>query len=151
MKYILVSVKKKYVDLIFSGKKLLEMRLTAPNEDLPIKVFIYETFGRYNNITKQYEGSGKVVGEFILNNIKEFDVNPLEKNKYLITQQDLDIICLTYEELCEYGGGRKLYGWKVNNELCKYRTPINLSEFNLKRPPQSWQYLSKNSIKNIIN
>ena len=88
MKYILVSVKKKYVDLIFSGKKLLEMRLTAPNEDLPIKVFIYETFGRYNNITKQYEGSGKIVGEFILNNIKEFDVNPLEKNKYLITQQD---------------------------------------------------------------
>ena len=42
MKSILLSIKPKYVELIASGKKTIEVRKTAPKE-VPFKAYIYET------------------------------------------------------------------------------------------------------------
>ena len=162
MQYILMSIKKKYLDLIFSGDKKLEIRKTMPVNNLPVKVLFYETLGNYNEISGKYEGSGKIIGECVVNKIEIFPyehncdpfnlMKQLDEKVYWIKCGELKDTCLTYEELAEYGKERTVYGWNVTNELCKYQTPIELSDLGLKRPPQSWQYLTKNSLKkhNII-
>lgn len=65
---IMQSIKKKYVDLILSGKKKVEIRKTGPRynegEDTVYKVFIYET--------KANGGCGKVIGHYY-SRVKRFD------------------------------------------------------------------------------
>lgn len=64
MKSILLSIKPKYVELIASGKKTIEVRKSAPQE-VPFKAYIYCTYG---NPKENYalRKQGKVIGEFIL-------------------------------------------------------------------------------------
>lgn len=66
MKSILLSIKPKYVELIASGEKTIEVRKTAPQE-VPFKCYIYETKGQYVKFThgahtKYGYGRGKVIG-----------------------------------------------------------------------------------------
>lgn len=74
MKSILLSIKPKYVELIASGQKTIEVRKTAPQE-VPFKCYIYETQGRTETpwIDEDghfiYKGRGQVIGEFICDKV----------------------------------------------------------------------------------
>ena len=43
MKSVLISIKPKWCELIASGKKTIEVRMTRPKQDTPFPCYIYET------------------------------------------------------------------------------------------------------------
>lgn len=130
MKAILMSIKPEYGEKILSGEKTVELRKTAP-ADLE---FLFESDG---TVYLYFAGTGMVMGEFKL-------------NQFLNKEPDGDLdafmaaACLTAGELKAYGPGRngRFCGWQVK-QAGTYVTPIPLSAFGLKRPPQSWCYVEK--------
>ena len=114
MKSILLSIKPKYVELIASGKKTIEVRKSAP-QGVPFKVYIYETKGKKiecgfhledtgitlrekyvfgmkkARIVKHYrnEGRGKVIGEFICDKIVKYDYQVIACAKYEVNGADV--------------------------------------------------------------
>lgn len=118
---------------------------------------------------KCYLADGKVIGEFICDNIHihiPLGLRGFEENKATLTQ-----MCLTKDDLNKYSGLKLLYGWHIS-DLKIYDKPKELSEFytrcnileskcklcdncfdredyygrhyavkKLTRPPQSWCYL----------
>ena len=113
MKSILLSIKPKYVELIASGEKTIEVRKTAPKCDVPFKCYIYCTSSDVHSALVvgygdaklihccNYKsaipvggaiGNGKVIGEFICD--KLFLLHPytydggnadLERRKFIQT------------------------------------------------------------------
>ena len=173
MKAVMMSIQPRWCELIASGKKTVEVRTTKPKLETPFKVYIYCTKDEplYHSGEKFYMkeanefGNGKVIGEFVCCNIDEY--NPIEAHTGLIYWLDdrsfentgLDNL----EDLCEYGNGKRLYGWHIS-DLKLYDKPRALSEFHkdgyqeaknnvfgwtaeeekswqIKRPPQSWMYV----------
>lgn len=138
MKSILLSIKPKYVELIASGQKTIEVRKTAPQE-VPFKCYIYESRNGghrckhcnekdscYSYAPKNvgcYNGRGKVIGEFICNNASELDYVYYWNNGYEFAT------CLTYRQVADYGKGKTLYGWHIS-DLKIYDKPRELSEFS---------------------
>lgn len=194
MKSVLISTRPKLVEKIChkigedeTGKaiyeKRIEVRNTAPQE-VPFKCYIYETKGQYVKFThgahtKYGYGCGKVIGEFICDKVDEYNFhNGLVAfnsmglpsgfyGSYLIFADDYKSMCLSYDEVKNYGKGKTLYGWHIS-DLKIYDKPKELSEFcipckvsceNCKnplyfecwceekgkkivtRPPQSWCYV----------
>ena len=106
--------------------------------------------------------NGKVVAEFTLNKVDtlERDLNDwLPKNRYDVSNELLKNINLNQEQLWNYGQGKTLYAWYIDN-LKIYDKPKELSEFStishrmkgkesrftsylLQRPPQSWCYVEE--------
>ena len=136
MKSILLSIKPKYVALIASGKKTVEVRKTAPKE-VPFKCYIYMTQGAYKDLGLYSEGiyqnRMKVIGEFICDRVIEWkylpdDVFPSWLRMYYIYADDGEKTCLSYREIEEYGKGKTLYGWHIS-ELKIYDKPKQLREF----------------------
>lgn len=93
MKSVLISIQPKWVELIASGKKTIEVRKIRPKLETPFKCYIYCTkekrkddfttisgaFGLIRcpecaiyNRAKEYDGNGKVVGEFVCDSIDEY-------------------------------------------------------------------------------
>lgn len=154
MKSILLSIKPKYVELIASGKKTIEVRKSAPKE-LPFKCYIYETKGAAETpwIDEDghfiYKGRGQVIGEFICDKVDEYhydycDGVDIDDDTILETAIDR-------EDINIYAKGKTLYGWHIS-DLKIYDKPRNLSEFGkvgfghkvpLKRPPQSYMYVEE--------
>ena len=168
MKSILLSIKPKYVELIASGEKTIEVRKSAPQE-VPFKAYIYCTKGKpylyrvddddnfeltntlrpkVDGYIKDYnEQNGKVIGEFICDKIYEYpydycDGVDIDDDTILETAIDR-------EDINIYAKGKTLYGWHIS-DLKIYDKPRELSEFGkvgfghevpLKRPPQSWMYI----------
>lgn len=87
---------------------------------------------------------GKVIGEFICDNILSFpydehigfptpayDGDPSFRDcgaGHWITGEELEQTCLSYEELCTYGNGKNLYGLHIS-DLVIYDEPKPLSAF----------------------
>lgn len=95
MKSILMSIKPKYCDLIASGNKTIEVRKTIPKVKTPFNCYIYECKGKEifksMEIPKGYgegyidfyefEGRGKIIGEFVCDEIQIlFNTNGNPKN-----------------------------------------------------------------------
>ena len=193
MKSVLISTRPKLVEKIChkigedeTGKaiyeKRIEVRKTAPKE-VPFKCYIYETKGQYVKFThgahtKYGYGRGKVIGWFICDKVDEYNFhNGLVAfnsmglpsgfyGSYLIFEDDYESMCLSYDEVKNYGKGKTLYGWHISN-LTLYDRPKELSEFRkpcdrfldcctcrrlvrneymscdnkITRPPQSWCYV----------
>lgn len=137
MKAVLLSTRPKWCGKICheigtdkNGKpiyeKPIEVRKTKPSIPTPFKVLIYQTKSRNNAIYKQYKvddlRSGKVIGEFICDEVEE--INCLT---FILQGYEIDT-CLTYKEFYEYGKGKTLYGWHIS-DLKIYDKPKELSEF----------------------
>ena len=89
--------------------------------------------------------NGKVVAEFTLNkvDILQRDLNDwLPKNRYDVSNELLKDINLNQNELWNYGQGKTLYAWHID-DLKIYDKPKELSEFKLKRTIQSWCYVEE--------
>lgn len=195
---VLISIKPKYCELIAAGKKTIEVRKTKPKTETPFKCFIYECQGeeicKIIDIPKEqgggcidiyeYEGCGKVIGEYVCDSIDKIHVPTdlmWEHEIADFSERTLNILnnsCLSYDDMINYSecsldnyNPRKeyLYGWHISN-LVIYDKPKELREFittkaldyddwhyglydgsttyedyltqfRLKRPPQSWCYV----------
>ena len=139
---VLASISPKYCELIASGKKTVEIRKTIPKIEPPFKVYVYCTLSGSNeffkedckgdiaewNRSKMALKKGKVIGEFICDNIetiKRTDYSPI----FYFTRMGT---CLEPSEMWEYGKGKPLYAWHIS-DLIIYDKPKELSEF--KTPP----------------
>lgn len=161
MKAILMSIKPKRCEKIFSGEKTIEVRKTAPKET-PFKVYVYQTKYRLGNkfidevLNTVYDG-GKVVGEFVCDRVEHYYAN--ERGWYGYPHEET---CLRCAEIAHYGKQKRLFGWHITTPKL-YDTPKELEVFwtvrctnktgdckkcevkpacisNVTRPPQSWMY-----------
>ena len=169
----MISIKPQWVEKILNGEKTIEIRKTMPKCELPCKVYIYCAKGKYEifntlrgiehkGIYTGYLLNGKIVAEFILNKVDtlERDLNDwLPKNRYDISNDLLKDINLNQNELWNYGQGKILYAWHID-DLKVYDKPKELSEFSsilkrmkgkesrfsshlLQRPPMNWCYVEE--------
>ena len=145
MKSVIMSLNPKWCGLILSGAKTKEVRKRAPLQKCPFKVYLYctkpnthdpwELLEIHNHDNgKIYRGNGKIVGEATCVSITEYG-RPFGNQIYGT--------CLTARELYEYAGNSdKLCYMALENPIV-YDKPKELSEFGLKRAPQSWQYIEE--------
>lgn len=183
MKSVLISIQPQWCEKIFNGEKTIEVRKSRPNISPPFEVFVYQTKIRFKVRDWQEnfqsiiftpnggaeDGNGKVIGEFVCD---EIYVRPANVIYYGKGQEDyLDLLksaCMTEREVLDYMGGqfnRDTYFWHVT-DLKIYDKPKELGEFRtikctnkkgscsdckikpdcikyLTRPPQSWQYVEE--------
>lgn len=171
MRAILMSIKPKWCELIFSGEKTVEVRKNAPKLKPPFKVYVYQTEYRLGDkfieevLNTVYDGR-KVVGEFVCDKVEENipDYHPMfEEFFYSCFECGND--CLSQKEMQKYGKDDTLYGWHIT-EPKLYDTPKELELFwsvrctnkkgdcqtcevkpacinNITRPPQSWCYVEE--------
>ena len=121
---VLHSIRRPHSDRIKTRVKRWEIRKTKPSIPTPFTDYIYEP--------KSGGGCGKVIGEFVCDDIYEIkpDAECYFSYGYDIDDDTLDETCLTQENLKEYGKGRTLYGLHISR-LKIYDKPKELSEFNL--------------------
>lgn len=145
MKAVLMSIKPKWCEKIFSGKKTIEVRKVAPKLETPYKVYVYDTKKTFDItdiydlstdvVRKVADGRGKVVGEFVCDKVIEygydviacakFEVNGAyvkEENRYNAGA------CLSAEEMYEYSKGKSLYGLHIFKPKM-YDTPKDIKKF----------------------
>lgn len=199
MKSVLISIRPQWCEKIVNGEKTIEVRKTAPKCETPFKCYIYCTKDRRNLLpiehgevlqkvnfwenTDAYYGFGKIIGEFVCDKVDEYKFHEglIEFNSmgfpsriygsYLIFADDYKAMCLSYDEIKNYGKGKTLYGWHIS-DLKIYDKPKELSEFykpcptkekgdclscdcladndyggictnNLTRPPQSYMFVEE--------
>ncbi len=157
-KAVMISIKPKWCELIASGRKTIEVRKTIPKIPIPFKCYIYHTVTRNAGVGFNHwcdcwqlpngdfvNAGGKVVGEFVCDKIDTYVFGDMDipmpafdgdstcwefDDGYYITNGQLEQTCLTYEELCDYGKGKTLFGWHISN-LAIYDTPRELGEFSV--------------------
>lgn len=192
MKSVMISIKPKWCELIASGQKTIEVRKSRPKLETPFKCYIYcvkdpdklwvlneQCRQKYDGLTtvcanlvkseSLYEGNGKVIGEFVCDEILQFNHDDYNSPAYDISDDDLNRTCLGQEDLYRYANGKTLYGWHIS-DLVIYDNPRELSEFLrinrecwyadlglakrdcpecknaecfVSRPPQSWCYVER--------
>ena len=160
---VLISIRPKWCEKIISGEKTIEVRKTRPKMNLPFKCYIYCTQSadmlwilnererslcpdKIADVFKAakcggaYRGNGKVIGEFVCDDIFERIVRvgaSCEPPKYCICDWNMDCTpldtlladaCLTKDELEKYLDGGVGYGWHISN-LKIYDPPLPLNTF----------------------
>jgi predicted transcriptional regulator len=188
MKSVLISIQPKWCELIASGKKTVEVRKTKPKLETPFKCYIYCTADRRKHICDTFVpqtplfvknglakssigredglpwklGNGKVIGEFVCNEIENLTERDLFEGMDEISNSRIEeYSCVDIDELLRYKGSKnEIYGWHIS-DLVIYDKPRELSEFrsynisgyvmdeygyplpshHIKTPPQSWQYI----------
>lgn len=117
MPVVIISLHEKWWYKIAAGEKLLEIRKNKPARPGPFKVLAYIT------------GTGCIYGQFVCPEVLEV------KNYEEIAEKSKVPIA----KLHEYGKGKKLAGWKIEN-VTEFITPQPLALYEMKRPPQAWCY-----------
>ena len=139
---VLLSIRPIYCNLIIAGRKRIEVRKTFPRKlERPFTCYIYCTQGTYKELGDYsdyiYKRRMKVIGEFICNGL----MRPFQSLNLMSIES-----CVSLEDLYLYSNGKTLYGWRISN-LKIYDQPKELSEFGIKKAPQSWCYVKKQSSK----
>jgi predicted transcriptional regulator len=121
MKAIMQSIHPYWIVRILEGKKTRELRKSRPrNIEYPFKVYMYET----------KKGIGAVVGEYVCHGI-------VTTSSPLLAAENSGI---PYEVVSQYMGNGKLCCWDISG-VKKYKTPVPITQFGLKKAPQSWCYV----------
>ena len=168
MKSILISIRPEWVAKILNGEKTLEFRKNAPKCDLPIDGYIYctepnakETLSLFTKEAREHYGrvaefierkrvdnpnmrwsicNGKVIAKFTLRYCFTFtpDLSFYDSG---LKEVLLKASCLSEEQIKAYADGAEfLKAWEIS-DLVIFDEPKKLSDFGLKRAPQSWQYV----------
>ena len=180
MKAVMLSVRPKWCELIANGKKTVEVRKSRTKLETPFKCYIYCTKEKIPGeilLTKDgaVEGrnrgfrdngdkplAGKVIGEFICDSIRCFDV-PYPAFQDKLDKSIIADSCCTYYMLHRYAYHDALYGWHIS-DLKIYDDPIDLCFFNrtytdtesmiytlpMQRPPQSWGYVQRGVLHEML-
>ena len=131
-KAVLLSIHSQWVTPILHGTKTIEVRKSRPKCEVPFKCYIYCT----KAIHSAYAG-GKVVGEFVCDNMLPIDV---QDNGIIrgLDFKEIKATGLLYSALSGYiGKGSRGYGWHIS-DLHTYVAPLDLSTF--RRPCPHDQY-----------
>ena len=145
---IILSIKPKWAELIYSGKKTIEWRKSWPKyekfEFIHVgKVFLYET-APVKMITGFFELNG--CRELI---IREESFEYRYKDIHPDAKEIIAAGCVPLEDLKKYQGKNfSLFGWRIKNPT-KFCKPCGIQSAGIKRPPQSWCYLKDNSFEFI--
>ena len=129
-KCVLISVRPQWCEKIASKEKTLEIRKTRPKLETPFKCYIYCTQGEEKwlvGIIGKHPSeklNGKVIGEFVCDNITEFR-SPAE---WAMKPWDYSFACLKQKDIEDYAGGKTIYGWHIS-ALQIYGKPRELSAF----------------------
>ena len=119
---ILISVNPPYAGQLVDGIKTIEWR----KRPIPYGVaFIYET--------KKSGGCGMVIGEIEIGGDWCVTANTASDNLIRKGMVDRDF-------LRKYSGEKPIFANEVWSSA-RYKEPRPLSDFGLKRPPQSWCYV----------
>jgi predicted transcriptional regulator len=130
-KAVLISIKPKWCELIASGEKLVEVRKTKPKIETPFKCYIYMTNGEWykDNKNKRHYGSGKVIGEFVCDQIDEIGYSPEMHGKYISDIDDIHYVsCVDFEQMFDYLADGYGYAWHIT-DLVLYDMPRALRGF----------------------
>lgn len=124
-KSILLSIHPKWAEKIYSEKKRVEWRKSYPRVEGKVRVYMYET-----------APIKRVTGFFTLLRVEGVDVNKSITSSYEKGQ-------VPVEDLKKYQGDSMcIFAWEIKNwSVVKFYQPKTLSDFGLKRAPQSWQYV----------
>ena len=173
-KSVMISIRPKWCEKIVNGEKTIEVRKTRPKMKTPFKCYIYCTMPKYPHEDfiatdypkPQFYGGGKVIGEFMCDEIARVNISGFWDKGGRQLENRIADTCLTPMALCEYMGERVCYGWHISG-LKIYDTPKALSKFSrpfencigkvcdefgcascengghIKRPPQSWCYVEE--------
>ena len=151
MKAVLISICPERCEKIINGQKTIEVRRTRPKMNPPFKCYIYKC------------GSGKVIGEFLCNQI-------IEDRTYGHNEKFYRAACMSAYDAAAYAMQSPMYGWHISN-LKIYDHPREMSSFRgackndwwcescamhsersgtcrnaglqITRPPQSWRYVEE--------
>lgn len=124
---VILSIHPEWAKLIYEGKKTLELRKNIPMNTVNI-VYLYET-----------APICKVTGFFKYFAYTRIKKTHLELHKDIITDKS----CVPLEEIKKYfGKSEEIFGWFCNagSKANQFVHPVELSDFKIKRPPQSWRY-----------
>lgn len=177
-KAVLISIRPKWCEKIVNGEKTIEVRKTCPRLNTPFRVYIYCTLPKYPHEDfiatdypkPQFYGGGKVIGEFMCDEIARVNISGFWDEGGRQLENRIADTCLMPMALCEYAGERVCYGWHISG-LKVYDEPKELDAFRracvhdwycdscamhrenngtcgneslrLKRPPQSWCYVQE--------
>lgn len=89
-----------------------------------------------------YELNGKVIGEFVCDNVMRFTKHSgwlSDIQNYDISLKHLQETMLSCEELWKYGNGKPLYGWRIS-DLKIYDKPKELGDFTVLKKCVSCKY-----------
>lgn len=135
MKSVLISIQPKWCDLIFAGKKTVEIRRSRPKLEAPFKVYIYCTKDKHGwfDFGKKERLDGKVIGEFVC---KKIDKYPRRLTTFqdtvsgsYISKSEVSETCLSISELNDYFMGAAAYFWHIS-DLTVYDKPKELRNFS---------------------
>ena len=138
-KAVLLSIRPRWCELIASGQKTVEVRRNRPKVQTPFNVYIYCTkdgfFGVQSktNPAKKTNASGKVIGEFVCDEIALLDIDSegvglwADDGFYYLDECGWKP-ALTREEVIDYCGTKRPYGWHIS-ALQIYDNPREISEF----------------------
>jgi len=168
---MLISIHPKWVAKIFNGDKSAEIRRTAPKEwkdylygrtkikpkpmtgyiyctkdgerpiYLPWEFGVHENDGEYIADCDFAKGNGKVVAKFRLREVKHYVKSAC---KTACPDEFLEILedsCLSKEELEEYAGENISFFAYYISDLVIFEKPMELKDFGLNWPPQSWCFV----------
>lgn len=149
MNSVLISIKPEWCKLIIYGDKTIEVRKRKPEQvAFPFTAYVYATFGGENWFSYGKQKSGRVIGKFVCDDIKRYDIPYPAWNR----ETDPDLIersCVSYSQLHRYAGDQGyVYGWQIR-DFENWDTPLPIWYFidskgnRFRRAPQSWAYASR--------
>lgn len=109
-KAVLISIRPEWCQKIMAGRKTIEVRRTRPKMNPPFKCYIYKC------------GNGKVVGEFLCDQI-------IEDRTYGHNEEFYRAACMSAYDAAAYAMQSPMYGWHISN-LKIYDAPKELIEFH---------------------
>lgn len=147
MKAVLISIQPQWCEKIFNGEKTIEVRKNRPQIETPFKCYVYcskwKTFLYKNPNNGElfldsnggYRGGDyedrfltqKVIGEFVCDRIRK--IIPFGLRGFKLGAECLKEMCLSKEQLDEYGGLKTLCGWHIT-EPKLFDKPRELGEFS---------------------
>ena len=123
MKEVIISIKPKYALAIIKGKKRIEFRKRKPNIEAGTRCYIYAT-APYKMIIGYVVYWGCII-----------------RQKDKLWDKVQSIAGITKEEFDAYYKKQELaYGWIFM--AYKAMNPFPIEVFDLKRPPQSYQFIN---------
>ena len=142
MKAVLMSIKPKWCEKIFSGEKTIEVRKTAPKLKPPFKVYVYESLGKNFSCSRCEgcpirfplgcnEGAGAVVGEFVCDekhDIQFTGASYMINNDISLTNGIAKQSCLWFDDMLSYLGVKGGAALHITAPK-RYDTPKELNVF----------------------
>lgn len=141
---IILSIHPKWAEKIYAGEKTIEWRKSRPKTySEETKIYMYET-SPAKMVTGYFTLKTKTIKtKFMTAHDVDFPFSRISfrdsDTKYLLIGNIEIMGCVPIEKLREYLNDSDGYGWRIN-KVEKFVKPRPLSDFGLKRPPQSWCY-----------